>query len=568
MKTIKYLSMAALALVGAMTVGCSSDDNFIEQTQQPVNSNNVVTLTATVGFDEAASNRALAIDYTNKKLTKTFAEGDQIAVIYQNTSNELVKETATIAAGDISTDGQSATFTVTMTNPKASGTLKYIYPAAMAGATDVDYTKLASQDGKLATLASKYDLATFEGSLTGASELPASATLTNQLAIVALALKNSDASSDITSSITSMTIGDGTNSYAITGNDADGHIYVAIRPISGADIEYTSTDGTKNYEKSVTNKTYAAGNIYQLGLKMAEAANTTDLSTLSADHEAVNGETLTGTLDSNVKISIADGATVTLKNVTINGINNDSYKWAGISCKDATIILKGTNTVKGFYENYPGIHVEWGETLTISGTGSLAACSNGWAAGIGAGTSTGNAGNIVINSGSITAIGGAASAGIGGSWQKKCNDITINGGTVYAAGGAGTGSYASNQGSGIGGGYYPSSTSCGTITLNGGDITAIAGGESAAAVGKGTGNSSCTAISLTTGIKQIVMKTPSSNKTLKTFTNSTALTIAGTDRTSWLDTNVDNSTVTSGMTTAGFTTAYNATEKSWTISRP
>ena len=46
MKTMKYfLSMAALALVGAMTVSCSSDDNIIEQPQQPETKNNVVTLT-------------------------------------------------------------------------------------------------------------------------------------------------------------------------------------------------------------------------------------------------------------------------------------------------------------------------------------------------------------------------------------------------------------------------------------------------------------------------------------------------------------------------------------------
>ena len=104
---------------------------------------------------------------------KTFAEGDQIAVIYQNTSDKLVKETVTIAAGNITAEGKSATFTVTMTNPKASGTLKYIYPAAMAGATDVDYTKLNTQNGTLASLAANLDLATFEGTLTAASELPA-----------------------------------------------------------------------------------------------------------------------------------------------------------------------------------------------------------------------------------------------------------------------------------------------------------------------------------------------------------------------------------------------------------
>ena len=291
MKTIKFLSMAALALVGTMTVGCSSDDNFIEQTQQPVNSNNVVTLTATVGFDEAASNRALAIDYPNKKLTKTFEAGDQIAVIYENTIGTMVKETVTIAAGDISTDKKSATFTVSMTDPKASGTLKYIYPAAMAGATDVDYTKLASQDGTLASLAANLDLATFEGTLTAAKELPASASLTNKLAILALKIKNSDGTSDLTSGITGMTLSDGTNSYSITGKDTDGHIYAAIQATSGANISCFATTASGNYAKSLTGKTYAANNIYDLGLRM-NAATPVTLGGVTVATTIQNGQTV------------------------------------------------------------------------------------------------------------------------------------------------------------------------------------------------------------------------------------------------------------------------------------
>ena len=80
------------------------------------------------------------------------------------------------------------------------------------------------------------------------------------------------------------------------------------------------------------------------------AGNSVDLSTLTADYEAQNGDVLTGTLGANVKISIADGATVTLDGVTINGVNDMNYEWAGITCLgDATIILSGTNTVTGFY---------------------------------------------------------------------------------------------------------------------------------------------------------------------------------------------------------------------------
>ena len=496
MKTIKFLSMAALALVGTMTVGCSSEDNFIEQTQQSVNSNNVVTLTATVGFDEAASNRALAIDYTNKKLTKTFKAGDKIAVVYQNTSDQLVKvETTALTDADITAEGKSATFTVSMTDPKASGTLKYIYPAAMAGATDVDYTKLNSQDGTLATLASNLDLATFEGTLTAAKELPASASLTNKLAILALTFKNSDGTSDLIG-INKMALSDGTNSYSITGKDTDGHIYAAIKPTSGANIDFYATDGTNNYMKSVTSKTYAANNIYQQGLKMDPGAI---LSLVTSNIVAQNGETITGTLGTKVQISIADGATVTLKDANINGsVTLTPDNWAGITCEgDATINLEGTNTVKGFINHYPGIYVPSGNTLTIDGTGSLDATGRGNAAGIGGGGGNSNkkCGAITISGGTVTATGGSSAAGIGGGYYAgsgaSCGDITISGGTVTAMGG--------NTGAGIGSGYKGT---CGNILFNGGTITAT-GGMMAAGIGSGFMNGTCGTITITSGVTSV-----------------------------------------------------------------
>jgi len=67
--------MAALALVGLVMTGCSSEDDFADN-QQPENKSNVVTLTTTVGFDEGASIRTLTADGV-----KTFAAGDYIAVI-------------------------------------------------------------------------------------------------------------------------------------------------------------------------------------------------------------------------------------------------------------------------------------------------------------------------------------------------------------------------------------------------------------------------------------------------------------------------------------------------------
>ncbi len=200
---------------------------------------------------------------------------------------------------------------------------------------------------------------------------------------------------------------------------------------------------------------------------------------------ATNGMTITGTLSANVKISIDPGATVTLNNATIDGIsinndNSNSYKWAGITCNgDATIILNGNNSVAAFYGS-SGIYIPSGSTLTIQGPGSLTANGRGTGgAGIGACSSSSlSCGNICIEGGSITAIGGTSAAGIGGGAYENCGDITITGGTITASGGA--------QGCGIGSG---ASRSCGDITISGGTITAT-GGDNASGIGSST-NGTC-----------------------------------------------------------------------------
>ena len=198
----------------------------------------------------------------------------------------------------------------------------------------------------------------------------------------------------------------------------------------------------------------AAGKIYNITRGTGATVN---LSTINAAYPASNGQTLTGTLASNVKISIADGATVILHNVNINGSGTwTTGNYAGITCEgDATIILSGTNTVKGFYSHYPGIYVPKDKTVTIQGTGSLNASSNGSGAGIGGGIDF-DCGNITITGGNITATGGNGRPGIGGG-TEACGNITITGGTITATGG--------NAAAGIGG---SNTGSCGDITITSG----------------------------------------------------------------------------------------------------
>ena len=234
-----------------------------------------------------------------------------------------------------------------------------------------------------------------------------------------------------------------------------------------------------------------------------------DLASLTADYEAKDGETLSGILGGNYKITIADGAVVTLKNAVIYGENNEAYKWAGITATgDATIVLEASNIVRGFHENYPGIFVPEGKTLRIKGNGKLEAGSSGRGAGIGgANYEQINCGNIEILEGTIRAVSGMNSAAIGAGGLSECGSITISGGFVTAvpynsdsAAGIGTGRKRSRCGditisggnvvaeagdlsAGIGSSYE---SICGNITISGGTVTAH-GGTNAACIGSGAG---------------------------------------------------------------------------------
>ena len=302
MKTIKFLSMAALALVGAVMTGCSSDDDsIISNPQQPENKSNVVTLTTTVGLD---SNGEAGARSATRALTsggvKTFNAGETMAIVYKNPSGTTKAVSAALTAGDITSDGKNATFTFELENPDKTKPVMYIYPAAMAKAsiaTDatieeantVDYTNLNSQNGTLATLSSSLDLATYSAAWENGTSLPAG-TLVNQLAVCALTLKDNAGSSTITSGLTQVTVSDGSNTYTVTPTSStfgEDVIYVAIRPVTAA-LQYTATDGTKNYTKTATSREYAAGNFYNLGLRMDPVV--TDLSMVDcAGNARANG---------------------------------------------------------------------------------------------------------------------------------------------------------------------------------------------------------------------------------------------------------------------------------------
>lgn len=469
MKAIRFLSMAALVFVGLITTGCSTEDD-----NKPLDmpESKTFTLTTTISMDGSAPTRALTADGV-----KTFAVNDQIAVVYTNTSDKrVVAMSNALQAGDITNGGKSAKMTVTLENPVA-GSVDYIYPASMAKSDgSPNYSALCMQDGTLANLASKLDYAKGSGDMTGSGSeytLPSIA-LKNQLAICQFKIKD-DEGTEITSSITGLTVSDGTNTYTVSREAAAGPIYLAMQPVSSDKIISFVADSTSNsYYKSVTmtSKALEANNLYPINVTMT-TGNVIDLSKLTANCTAQNGDMLTGKLGASYKISIAAGATVILKNVSINYDDILSGEFAGINCLgNATLIISGKeNLVKGFSSGYPGIFVPSGSTLTITGSSTLYANGHDNAAGIG--SSRDNieyyraCGNIVIQGGTIYAFGGSGAAAIGSGAsgnlteqpKSSCGYITIKNSVtnVYVR----TESGSSNIQT-IGYGQY---STCGTVTI-------------------------------------------------------------------------------------------------------
>lgn len=256
-----FLSMAALALMGAMMTGCSSDDNF-DNPQQIENKSNVVTLTTSVALDAGATTRALTGEGV-----KTFAVGEQMAIVYSNGSGMVKAVSRALKADDIKDAGTIASFTFDLETPDKSIDVTYIYPASMARADgSINYDALANQDGTLASLASNLDLATYEGEWLG-ENLP-SCTLQNQLAILALTLKDSDGANEITGNVTGVTVKADEDTYTVNRSAAAGPIYVAIKPIASKNVVVTTTGGSKDYVKLLTEKTYASGNGYSVSWRM------------------------------------------------------------------------------------------------------------------------------------------------------------------------------------------------------------------------------------------------------------------------------------------------------------
>ena len=208
------------------------------------------------------------------------------------------------------------------------------------------------------------------------------------------------------------------------------------------------------------------------------------LDNVASDVYAYSGTVIRGTFVSSGKtqyrIFILPGAKVTLDNVTFNAEKFGVYSHAALNGMGGsdTIMLKGTNIVRSYNKGCPAIHIPYNHTLVIDKAedgASLEAYGND-GAGIGGGDNL-EAGTIIIKGGSVTAVGGDYSAGIGGGYNANNYFVRIQeGATVHATGGKGA--------AGLGGGY---GGTCKEIDIDSKvkKVTAVAGENAPYSVGPG-----------------------------------------------------------------------------------
>jgi hypothetical protein len=564
--------MAAALLLASgtlLTTACSNEDAAIDNPTPTEGSGQTIQFTATLAPKSGDGTTTRAIkkgkDGENKEILNVAWKADEEIAIYYETTNGHKTTTATVQTVDDKTGEAtiSATFDA---DAKNKGTANFVFPASLHNDKgDIEESQLLNnQNGLLHTgttknISKNFDAATATGTIAvsgSKATISGTVAMQNRVCILKMALGFDDGQSHTSldplqgGNTLTIAVEDGptytiTSAFEEQGATSTGGstaprpfqqgdvIYVAMLPVASKTVSFSSTGSGGVYRKYSTGVTLQAGKFYRnvdvlLSTSPLIPEGYKDLS--SGSINAVNGDHIFQSS------SAATANTITIPNgakVTLNGVNI-STTGPGIICNGtATIVLEGTNSVTSTDNTAVQIGT-LSKTLTISGSGSLTATGGG-GAGIGSGKVLEYCGNIVINGGTVTAIGGERAAGIGSVYQEgsysSCGDITINGGTVTATGG--------EEAAGIGGG---GGKSCGNITINGGTVTAT-GGSYCAGIGSGFG-ATCGHITITDGVTRVT-----ANK--------------GTDATYSIGRDKDGDQRTTGTITIGGTVYYDSEEKAF-----
>lgn len=486
MKLYRLISIAVMAIV---MVACDDINEVPQDPQEQVSGK--IHFTATINTQDPSTR---ALSFEAGVLNANWKVGEEIALIYG--SNPKVKDKARVTSVS---NGKATVECDLSGTPQSGDIISFYYPYASVieknGSYVFDETLIYNQDGTMDYISEKLDWRQATGSLSingNKATLQDDVDMSkSEVAIWKLSLENLQ--NTLNAKSFSVYVG-----FGLTANitKAGSTYYVALLPFSNKVVElWAGTNENPNaylFEKEGV--TLAANTFYESTVQLGKVIN---FNKLLADYTMQDTEILWcaagETQEAFIKVSIADGATISLKNVLVEGPDDNNHKWAGLTCLgNATIfILSGQSNVIGYNNHYPGIFIPEGYTLTIKGMkehSSLTCQSNGNAPGIGSvrgyvSTTDSNdntpyisSGNIIIKSGHIIAIGGNGCPGIGNTVKTSCGNITIENGVVEAS------TILKSGGAGIGGCYGQGK--CGNITILGGTVTAI-GSEEGPGIGAG-----------------------------------------------------------------------------------
>lgn len=255
----KHSIFAAILLsLGMFAFSCNKVESSIQTPEKAINNAQPVEMTFTSTVAAKDATKSVAEDGVT-----AWVADEQITVYYKKTDDSFATATATV--GTPNGDG-SAPISATLTDAKNGSTVKFVYPAALAGASgDLDASKLAAQHGTIADISANFDAATGSGTLvTDGTTCGTSAkiSMVNQVLIGKFTPKHGGSAID---EITSLTVSDGTNTYTVTpssGTFGTEGIYVAMLPVDSKEVTINAATASENYTFSKADITLAAGKLY------------------------------------------------------------------------------------------------------------------------------------------------------------------------------------------------------------------------------------------------------------------------------------------------------------------
>ena len=272
-KSIQSLLMAVL-----MMCACTSED--LTQPQTP--SGKGIPFTATISGK--AATRAIKENTTDGILETSWAKGEKVALIYTGSNSNTVVDVMEVT--EVGSDG-SATISGTITGSPADGDkVNLFYPASVvdvSGGSPVVKAPeqlLAVQDGKLDSIAKKYDYRMKDGAklkvVLGSASLDGTVSLENQLAIVRFSLVKQTSNGTSALEAESFEIDDNSGQPIITvkPETADSVLYVAMPPATAQAFHFIAKKGNEEYFYSQPSATLAAGKYYYQNMTLKDMLNT------------------------------------------------------------------------------------------------------------------------------------------------------------------------------------------------------------------------------------------------------------------------------------------------------